>query len=103
MSGSENSKAPGAPVLNDPIEYDDTVVPLLTEAETPTEPAVTEEQLASVQAELTSLTRDLADRLLDGALRDMEAALFEQVANRLRDELPEMIDRVLREHLQIDD
>jgi uncharacterized protein (DUF2267 family) len=64
---------------------------------------VTEEQLASVQAELTSLTRDLADRLLDGALRDMEAALFEKVADRLREELPELIDRVLREHLQIDD
>ncbi len=103
MSRSRKKKKPAAPVLSEPIEDDDKVVPILTDLESRPAPAVTEEQLAAVQAELTSLTRDLADRLLDGALRDMEAALFEKVADRLREELPELIDRVLREHLQIDD
>lgn len=103
MSGPDDNNAHSAPILTDPIDKDDAQVPLLTDLESPPAPAVTEEQLAAVQAELTSLTRDLADRLLDGALRDMEAALFEQVANRLREELPELIDRVLREHLQIED
>ena len=103
MSRTKKKKKPAAPVLSEPIEHDDKVIPILTDLEAPPAPAVTEEQLASVQAELTSLTRDLADRLLDGALRDMEAALFEKVADRLREELPELIDRVLREHLQIDD
>ena len=65
----------------------------------PTESA----RVASVQADLTALTRELAERLLDGALRDMEAALFEQVADRLREELPDLIDRVLRERLLSDD
>lgn len=103
MSRSKKKKKPAAPVLSEPIEEGDKVVPILTDLESPSAPAATEEQLAAVQAELTSLTRDLADRLLDGALRDMEAALFEKVADRLREELPELIDRVLREHLQIDD
>ncbi len=102
MAGTEDNKLT-APVLTDPIEDDDTVVPLLMDAEPPPEPAVTEEQVASVQADLTALTRELAERLLDGALRDMEAALFEQVADRLREELPDLIDRVLRERLLSDD
>ena len=100
MARSKKKKAPATPVLTDPVELDDAVVPLLTDAESPSEAAVTEEQVASVQAELTSLTRDLTERLLHAAMRDMEAALFEQVANRLREELPELIDRALREHLR---
>jgi hypothetical protein len=33
----------------------------------------------------------------------MEAALFEKVSNRLRDELPLLIERVLRDHLEPED
>ena len=103
MARSRKKKAPATPVLTDPVEHDDTIVPLLTDVESPSGPGVTEEQVASIQAELTSLTRDLTERLLDAALRDMEAALFDQVANRLREELPELIDRVLGEHLRKED
>ena len=89
---------PAAPVLDSPVA-DPGDVPLLLEAETPP-PRITEEELATVQAELSGLTRDLADRLLDHAMRDMEATLVEQVSNRLREELPGLIERVLREHLE---
>jgi hypothetical protein len=32
----------------------------------------------------------------------MEASIYERIAGRLRRELPEMIDRLLREHLDED-
>jgi uncharacterized protein (DUF2267 family) len=55
--------------------------------------------VAELQTELAASTMDLAERLLHGAFREIEAALFEQVSNRLRQQLPELIDRTLRDHL----
>ena len=55
--------------------------------------------VAELQTELAAATMNLAERLLHGAFREIEAALFEQVSNRLRQELPELIDRTLRDHL----
>jgi len=40
----------------------------------------------------------LADSLLHQAIKDIEATLFERVVDRLRAQLPELVDRVLREH-----
>ena len=103
MSPVGNKRGPEPPVLEHPVNDDSSQVPVLMDAESPPEPRITEEDLASVQAELTTLTHDLTDRLLDHAMRDMEAALVEQVSNRLREELPELIERVLREHLESGD
>lgn len=100
MSSAQDKGGPTPPILENPVEYETGEVPVLTEAESPPQPRITEKHLASVQAELATLTRDLTDRLLDHAMRDMEAALVEQVSNRLREELPELIERVLREHLE---
>ena len=55
--------------------------------------------VAELQTELASATLNLAEGLLHAAFREMEATLFEQVSNRLRQELPELIDRTLRDHL----
>lgn len=55
--------------------------------------------VAELQTELASATMNLAEGLLHAAFREMEATLFEQVSNRLRQELPELIDRTLRDHL----
>jgi hypothetical protein len=43
----------------------------------------------------------LADTLLHQAIKDIEATLFERVVDRLRAQLPELVDRVLREHAGI--
>jgi hypothetical protein len=91
------------PILSNPVTRDQADLPLMTRVEGPTTAVVGEQQLATVEAELTALTRDLADRLLNGAFRDMEATLFEQVSNKLRDELPELIEQVLRTHLNTGD
>jgi hypothetical protein len=100
LSSGDDSVRPEAPILETPLAVDPGDVPVLQDAEAPPQPQITEEQLVSMQAELTTLTRDLADRLLDHAMRDMEAALVEQVSNRLREELPALIERVLRENLE---
>ena len=47
---------------------------------------------------MISETLQLADSLLHQAVKDIEATLFERVFDRLRAELPELVDRILREH-----
>ena len=66
-----------------------------------TPPLLDEDKLAELQTELSSRSFELTDQLLHAAFQEMEAALFEQVSNRLRKELPELVDRILREHLDI--
>ena len=61
-----------------------------------------ESQMTELQTELASRSFDLTDQLLHSAFQEMEAALFEQVSNRLRKELPELIDRILRDHFEVD-
>ena len=58
-----------------------------------------DDRLAALQAAISADALALAERLLHSAFTEMEATLFEQVSNRLRQELPELVDRVLREHL----
>lgn len=52
----------------------------------------------AVHAAIVTETLNLADSLLHQATKDIEATLFERVLDRLRAQLPELVDRVLREH-----
>lgn len=64
------------------------------------EPAWPNEQtLEELRSNLTTQTIDLASQLLHGAVREMEAALLEQVLDRLKEQLPSLIDDVLNEQL----
>ncbi|MCJ7556804.1 MAG: hypothetical protein MUP90_07820 [Gammaproteobacteria bacterium] len=62
-----------------------------------------EQTLAELRSSLTTQTIDLASQLLHGAVREMEAALLEQVLDRLRQQLPALIDDVLNEQLALSD
>ncbi len=65
---------------------------------------VSEVQLAELQTRIAAGVHKLADELLQSVFQEMEAALFEQVSNRLRRELPEIVDRILRDYFgTIDD
>jgi hypothetical protein len=55
----------------------------------------------AVHAAVVTETLKLADSLLHQATRDIEATLFERVFDELRAQLPELVDRVLREHARI--
>jgi len=58
--------------------------------------------IAELQTKLSVGAFTLTEQLLHSAISEMEATLFEQVLNRLRQELPELVDTVLREHLGAD-
>ncbi|MGI9264896.1 MAG: hypothetical protein ACR2QU_08195 [Gammaproteobacteria bacterium] len=100
MTGQgEISKTP--PVLTDIANtVSESAVPVLRDIVSEPSRGLNEDDLAALQTELTTLTRDLAEQLVGGALRDMQAALYEQLDGRLRDELPALIEKVLQDHLE---
>jgi Zn-dependent M32 family carboxypeptidase len=81
-----------------PGPHDPRDIPILTESPAAeTEPEQSFDFNAAHAAILTE-TLKLADSLLRQAARDIEATLFERVFDRLRNALPELVDRALREH-----
>lgn len=102
---------------NSDIDLDADEIPVLTEvADAEPEPArhsfqvlspesieLDGDRLAELEAELVTRTHDLADQLIHSAFEQMEAAMFEEVSNRLKSELPDLIDKLLREYLRSPD
>ena len=87
-----------------------TSIPVLTDmiggnVEAPELPARVETLIAELQTEIAASAFELTERLIRGAIAEMEGTLFEQISKRLRQELPELIDKLLRQHLaeQMDD
>jgi Zn-dependent M32 family carboxypeptidase len=72
-------------------------IPVLTDAVKESVDALCFDAKA-VHAAILTETLELADSLLHQAARDIEATLFERVFDRLRSQLPELVDRILREH-----
>lgn len=60
---------------------------------------LSDEDIAALQATLVTRTMNLTDGLLNTAARELEAVIFEQVMDRLRAALPELVAGALREHL----
>ena len=58
--------------------------------------------IAELQTQLAASAYALTAEVLHTAFAEIEATLFEQVSARLRRELPELVDRILREHLTED-
>jgi Zn-dependent M32 family carboxypeptidase len=80
-----------------PESPDPRDIPILTEAiEREKDPTVTLNTKDAASA-LVSETIELADSLLHQAVKDIEATLFERVLDKLRAELPELVNRVLAE------
>jgi len=80
-----------------PESPDPRDIPILTEAiEREKDPTVTLHTKDAASA-LVSETIELADSLLHQAVKDIEATLFERVLDKLRAELPELVNRVLAE------
>ncbi len=80
------------------VSRDPRDIPILTESiKTPPSTSQSIDYQAVHAAVLTETLR-LAESLLRQAARDIEATLFERVFDRLRSELPELVDRALREH-----
>jgi hypothetical protein len=80
------------PVLTD--ELGDEVDPI-----DGTDAADREALIAELQTQIAASTFALTDEIMRKAFAEMEATIFEQIAGRLRRELPDMVDALLRERL----
>lgn len=74
--------------------------PVLKDVAVPAPRHLSDHELAALKAELVAVAWEVVLDLLHSAVREVEAALFEQVSARLRDELPEIVERALRNHLR---
>lgn len=63
------------------------------------EPEDLEALIAELQTQIAAKTFELTDDIMRRAFAEMEASIFEQISGRLRQELPELIDSLLREQL----
>src|ERR1700719_4364468 len=87
-----------------PLEpHDPRDIPILTDAVNESAPASLSDEAKAVHAAILTETLELADSLLHQAVKDIEATLFERVLDRLRAQLPELVDRILGEHAAIQD
>jgi Zn-dependent M32 family carboxypeptidase len=87
--------------VHDPMSHDShdpRDIPILTEEAEKNDAKLASLDVKAVHAALVTETLNLADSLLHEAAKDIEAALFERVFDQLRAQLPELVDRVLREH-----
>jgi len=77
----------------------DVAAPLAASPVDPRLRAEREALIAELQTEIAAGMFALTDEVMREAFAEMEAAIFEQVSARLRSELPEMIDALLRARL----
>jgi len=80
------------PVLTDEFNSDEESVHRLLASQR-------EALIAELQTQLAANTFTLTDEIMRKAFAEMEASIFTQISGRLRRELPEMVDALLREHL----
>ncbi len=90
----ESTPTADIPTLTDIVEQDATLETIPTVL-----PVDIEALIAELQTKLSADAFALTEKLLRSAISEMEATLFQQVLNRLRRDLPELVDTVLREHL----
>jgi hypothetical protein len=86
MSNDEN-----IPVLTDAVE--------IKSATTIAAPILDEFQIDELRKSLTDSAYRLMERQIYSSIREMENTLQEVLTKQLGDELPELIDRILQEHL----
>jgi len=86
-----------------PEPHDPRDIPILTDAVKEAQPVPLSVDAKAVHAAILTETLELADSLLHQAVKDIEATLFERVLDRLRAQLPELVDRILREHAAAQD
>ena len=55
--------------------------------------------IAELQTQIAASAFTLTDEIMRKAFAEMEASIFEEISSRLRTELPELIDAILRERL----
>ena len=103
--GKDKSKNAGdsgiVPVLVKKIAADEPAGPPVLRTVAGTGPRhLSDHEFAALKAELVAVAWEVVLDLLHSAVREVEAALFEQVSARLKEELPEIVDKALKNHLR---
>jgi hypothetical protein len=87
--------------LDDRIDEDD--VPVLTEVVVVATPEVDSpwdpDDIAGLKTALVAEVHDLAEGLVHQSCRELEAVLLERIADQIKKELPELVERILRDHV----
>jgi Zn-dependent M32 family carboxypeptidase len=83
-----------------PESHDPRDIPILTEAIERQKDQTVTLDIKDAASALISETVELADSLLHQAVKDIEGTLFERVLDKLRAELPELVNRVLAEQAE---
>lgn len=60
--------------------------------------AYSSDDIAGLEEEISRESLRLAEQLLHEVAREMEVVLFDRVLSRMREELPALIEKILREH-----
>jgi hypothetical protein len=93
---------PGDEDHDDPIDEDD--VPVLTEIVSPVAPELESrwdpDDIAGLKTALVAEVHDLAEGLVHQSCRELEAVLLERIADRIKKELPDLVERILHEHVE---
>jgi hypothetical protein len=98
---SEDRPSDPRPVLRAKAAAEDaSAPPVLRAVAVPAPGQLSDHELAALKAELVAVAWEVVVDLLHSAVREVEAALFEQLSSRLRDELPDIVERALRNHLR---
>lgn len=101
MSGKTGHGPPVVPVLLKQADGDaPNAPPVLQSIAIDAPRQMSDHELAALKAELVAVAWEVVVDLLHSAVREVEAALFEQVSSRLREELPDIVERALRNHLR---
>lgn len=113
MGDSDERNPQVVPVLTAAVGGEEAgTVPVLTsvvdapaqaDSGTPTPARLSDEELMALRSRLASATRNLAERLIEESLGELEMALFERVSARLREQLPDMLEQALRDHFDARD
>ena len=80
-----------------PESHDPRDIPILTEEIDDEDNLTVSVNTRDTTSAILSEAIKLADSLLHQAAKDIEATLFERVLDRLRAELPELVNRILAE------
>jgi len=96
-AGGEESRLQAPPTGGDAAEGEESRLEAA-----PTDGRDVETLIAELQTRLAASTFALTEQLMRAAFSEMEARLHEQISARLRRDLPELFDSLLREHLRDD-
>ncbi|MGD8976081.1 MAG: hypothetical protein PVG91_00640 [Gammaproteobacteria bacterium] len=100
------NEAATVPVLTSVVGAEapaDGGVPMPGQPASPMPARLSDEELLALRSRLASATRNLAERLIEESLGELEMALFESVSARLREQLPDILEQALRDHFDAAD